>query len=118
VKGSCGKVGVGLLSRITGNRMRGNDLQGRIPYFREGSGWVFGKKIFSERAVRSWNRLPREVMESPFPGVFKKRVGVALRDMTSWVWDRLTVGLDGLSGLFQPQSFYHFLRSLPTWVVL
>lgn len=35
------------------------------------------KKIFSERAVRYWNRLPREVLESPF----KKHVDAALKDM-------------------------------------
>ena len=53
--------------------------------------------------MRQWLRLPTEVVRSPPMELFKNRVDVALRDAVSaYGGDDLMVGLDHLSGLFQP----------------
>jgi len=42
---------------------------------------AIGKNFFTRRVVKHWNRLPREVEESPSLEVFKRRVDMALSDM-------------------------------------
>ncbi|KFQ08230.1 hypothetical protein N329_06549, partial [Haliaeetus albicilla] len=39
------------------------------------------KNFFTERFVRHWNRLRREVVESPSLEVFKKHIDKALQNM-------------------------------------
>ena len=41
----------------------------------------FRKNLFSKRMMRLWNRLPMELVESPFLEVI-----VTLRDMVQWAW--------------------------------
>jgi len=77
LKGGGSDAGVGLFSRVTSYSMKGIGLTS----CQRRSRLNIRKSFFTERVIRHWNRLPREVVESPSLQVFKNHVHVALRNI-------------------------------------
>ena len=74
MKGAYKQEGERLFLRVDSGRTRRNGLklgQGRFRL-------DIGKKVFTQRVVTHWNRLPKEVMDAPCLEAFEPRLDVAL----------------------------------------
>ena len=72
----------GLISFLISFHQAATDRRGHSLKLRQGRCMLdIRKRFFMKRVIRYWNRLPREVVESPSLDVFKKRLDVALGAM-------------------------------------
>ena len=94
-----------MFTRVDSDRTRGNGLKLRQGRFRLDT----RRKVFTQRVLTHWNRLPEEVVDAPSLEAFKTRLDVALGSVISWlVTLHIARGLklDDHCGPFQPRPFY------------
>ncbi|KAJ7420850.1 hypothetical protein WISP_46392 [Willisornis vidua] len=76
LNGGCSEVGTGLFYHACSERTRGNTLKLTHVKFK-----LDIRIFFTVRVVKHWNRLPREMVESPSLEVFKRHLDLALGDV-------------------------------------
>ena len=105
LKGAYKQEGERLFTRVDSDKTRGNGFQlgqGRLRL-------DIRKKIFTQRVVTYWNRLPKKVVVAPSLEAFKARLDVALGSLVWWLVTLHMAGglkLDDHHGPFQLRPFY------------
>ena len=105
LKGVYKQEGERLFTRVDSDRTRGNGFKLRQGRFR----LDIRKTFFTQRVVRHWSRLPKEVVDAPSLKAFKARLDVALGSLVWWLATLHIAGglkLDDHCGPFQPRPFY------------
>ena len=77
LRGGSGEGGADLFSLVSTDRMRGTASKLCRGRFR----LDIRKHFFTERVVKHWNQLPREVVNAPSLSVFKRHLDNALNNM-------------------------------------
>ena len=104
LRGEYKQKGEWLFTRVDSDRTRGNGLKLRGRRFR----LDIRKKLFTQRVVMHWNRLPKEAVDAPSLEAFKARLDVALGSLVWWLVTLHIAGglkLDDHYGPFQPRPF-------------
>ena len=96
LKGACRKDGDKLFSRACCDRTSGNGFKVKEDRFKID----IGKKFFTMRVVKHWNKLPGEVVDAPSLETFKAGLDGALTNVIYLKMSLLIggagVGLDGV----------------------
>ena len=80
LKGAYKQEGSQLFTRVDNGKTRGNGFKLKEGRFRLN----IRRKFFTERVVRCWNRLPREVVDAPSLEVFRARLDGALGSLVQY----------------------------------
>ena len=94
-----------LYTRVDSDRTRENGLKQKQKRFR----LDIRRKLFTQRVLMHWNRLPKEAVDVLSLESFKARLDVALGSLVWWLVTLHIAGglkVDDLCGPCQPRSFY------------
>jgi len=81
LRGAYNQEGEQLFTRVDSDRARENGFKLRQGRFR----LDIRRKFFTQRVVKHWNRLPKEVVDAPSLEAFQARLDVALGSPVQWL---------------------------------